>query len=213
MNEVVCANRILGLKPYFGYFSVINYSTENELLPVFSEGFEAPGYENSWTVLGTPNDQFTGAVNSGSYSWLGSGGEYAQTTIDDSDYIRVDLWFRTTGLLPGSIDSVFGIRDSSASAIAICRLNSLGQISVYTDGSDSDFTTDSLSINTSYFIRLIFTDSGTTSVEFSTTNTFLGSGSKYTSKIGGSTSDATRLRLRHTSGRDYIFDDIKIYNG
>lgn len=181
---------------------------------VVNQDFEGTGYDNgeSWTESGTPDEDYTTTVKVGSHALDCSGAEYTEITVADSDDYTFEFWFYRPSSLPGSTYTLAGIRTSGGAAVHLVRINSSGALSVYTNGSDSTFTTATISADTWYRVRAIWSDSGTCSVEFNETGTFDGSGTDYTSKTGGTTSDATRLRVSHSSTSiQFIYDLVQMY--
>ena len=175
-----------------------------------AETFEASEYDLAWTESGAPDGDSTTQVKVGTKSlYLAAADDRIEIAITDRDDYTFEAWFYL-GATPGATATAMGFRTSAGGARVLMRVNTSRQLAVY-DAGDSAFTTDALTLNTWYKVRMVWKDLGTCSMEFSTDGTFLGSGNKYTSKTGSTYTDIVRLRIGHTAGVTLSYwDDITL---
>lgn len=164
--------------------SVTNNSTAGGGSYLVEEDCEGTGTPSGWTDTGSPNWDYTTTVLQGSQSVLFNGTSSYVTFTGQTTCYGYFLW-RTTSI-PGSTNTIGGFRDSSGNPLALARINSSGNLAMYANSSDSSFTTDAVSANTTYHIWYSFTSGGTCTVAFSTDGVRPTSGNKFTSKTGGS---------------------------
>jgi hypothetical protein len=176
------------------------------------ENCEGTGAPAGWTLLsGAANWDYSASPITGAESvQLGSSGGSTYYAVADSDYREVIFAFRTGSILSGTRRLVV-LATSEAAEVCSARVNGTGNLIVFANGVESTPTTDAISGGTPYYIRLIFQDSGTCSVEFSSSLSFAGSGTKYASTPGGTTTTLARVHLGWSSGSNSngVYDAIR----
>lgn len=201
------------------YHAVIAVKNRSGVVYTINENFEGTGTAAGWTDTNTPDWDYTTspAPLAGAQSWFSTAGT-AQSiiTIPDSNSYTAVIMYRAADTFPSAECTIFGFRTSALSAICLARIaTGSGNLGIYANGSTAAaLTADAMSPDTTYYIQLKWVDSGTCSVEFSTTNSFVGSGSKYTSKTGGTTTDCTRFIIQaSTNGGldDVIIDNVQVW--
>lgn len=181
---------------------------------IINEDAEGTGTPSGWTDGNTPDWDYTTTVLAGSQSlFLSSGGtSNSYYTIVDADTRYVVIKFQIADATPTSVKTICAFRTSANGAVCMARLNTAGTIGIYTNGADGTATTDALSNATPYYIKLVWVDSGTCTLEFNTSLSFSGTGTKYTTATGGTTTDCTRFVVgASTSGvQSAIIDTIRL---
>jgi hypothetical protein len=183
---------------------------------IINEDCEGANAPSGWFDNMTPDwDNTDATVLAGSQQWYKSTGSDARSYFEfsDGDSFTAVLMFKIADATPANVRSLCGWRDSTGATLAVARLNTTGTLAIYTDGSNSTATTDALSDNTAYYIKMRWTEAGTASIEFATSFAFTGSGTKYTSKSTSfTTTDCTRFYLGTTTGTTdaWYFDNIQM---
>lgn len=168
---------------------------------LLSQDCEGTSTPSGWTNLsGSPNWDYTSTVLAGSQSLrLAAGAQVyytvaGQTMLEQYSLLRVES-------LPGSETTLGGIRDSSATALAVARMMSDGTVTVFAQGASSSPTVAAMAANTTYHIWVSFTSGGSASVAFSTDGTRPTTGDNYQYKAAAS---ATAARVTFGSGTTSI---------
>ena len=170
---------------------------------VLNQNFEGPGYDNgeTWIPFGTVNPDEATIFKVGSQSFKNTGNGSIYATISDAAIYTLDFWYRIPGAPPSNA-TIAALRTSDGSAICLARLTNDLKMDIFVSGDDSGTpTTDAMSLNTWYRVRMIWNRSGTCSVEFNETGTFSGDGTDYPSKTAGTA----------TIGRIYIGQGVTSY--
>lgn len=185
---------------------------------IIKQGFEGAGYDNgeTWTEVtpGTLNEDYTTTVLDGSQSLSISGGNSA--TMDHTSFAsQNEAWayclFRYSS--DGSaISSILAFRDSTLTALAICRLSATSGVTLYTDGADSAASATTLSTDTTYNIWLHYLRNGTCELFISTSSTRPsadGGGNVYLTKTAADIA-ATRISMGANSSAAGIWDKVRV---
>ncbi len=179
------------------------------------EGFEGTGLPSGWTETGATwnYDLGGGSQLAGNESATNgaTGNAFIYKTITYRSSYVVEIMFRMADATPASTWTAFGFRTAAAGAVCLARVTTAGKMGLYIDGADRLATTDGLSDNTTYYARMEFVDGGRCKLEFNTTNSFTGSGNKYTQYDKAAvTSDAVRFYVGGNGGTNNIFDRVLV---
>lgn len=179
---------------------------------VIEEYMEGTGTPAGATDGNTVNWDYTTVALQGSQSWFSSTTGYSYFTIADANFYEAVITFRVADSTPTSTRQIAGFGTSANAVLCRIRIDTTGHLMVYTNGADSTPTTDAISDATQIWAKLIWNDGGTCSVEWNTSPSFSGSGSKFTSATGGTTTDCTRFYLGASSSQvnNLIIDSVRV---
>lgn len=181
---------------------------------IINEDFEGTGKPAGWTDGGTPPgwDNTTDAIDGQSPSFSSTAAN-AYFAITDGTYFVAILQFRMPSAqgLPASTRTIMSFREDTLTDHCSAKVTTTGQIRLSTNGSDVS-SVDVMSLDTNYYIKLIYNEGGSSSVEFSTTTTFLGSGNKYRSATSASSVNTNRFYIGYPSNSiiGYRVDNVKL---
>jgi hypothetical protein len=184
------------------------------------QDFEGAGYDNgeTWTEVGSPNEDYTGVVLDGAESFrlAQSGGQmYAHVSFSALDEIWVYFLLR-----PITIDAATRTIASlhiGGSERVLIRVTSTGQL--HYDGSGTGSTTGTMSAGNTYHVWIHYKKStaanGVIDIGFSTDGTRPTSGNNFVQTTTDSESnqiDRLDLGAAALISQEYIFDKVRVDN-
>lgn len=178
---------------------------------IINENFEGTGKPDTWVNGSTaPNwDETTNAIDGQSVSFS-STTTSAYYPISDGPFYVAIVQFRMPSSLPGGTRTILAFREGTSTNHCSAAVNSSGILRIVTNGSDLGVT-DVMSVDTNYYIKLIYNEGGSSSVEWSTTGVFAGSGSKYRSATSASSVTIDRFYIGYPTNSisGYRLDNLK----
>lgn len=192
----------------------------------FQENFEAAGgFENVWTIDGGSTGLLNPSASTSGLSLEGSkclhivnAASYALCYSDFAsthDQINVNLQLRVHTGTP-SWNWIFSVKNSGGSDVIQMWISPTLQISL-TDGVDGPLPADTLTTDTTYYIWFRYVKgtgaNAIQEIEFSTTPTRVGSGTKYAITSNSAKTDAIKtITLGNTNANstfDIYYDRIR----
>lgn len=178
---------------------------------LINQNFEGTGYDNSesWTTQNSTIDpDYTATVLAGSQSLAlsGSGGPnvYNTNTFTASSSVYVRFMFRISSY-PGSNSTIFRL-ENGTNAQTWVQLGTTGGLRLYHNGVSVD-SLSNISVNTTYYIWVRYTNSGVGEIGVSTTST---QPTMATISNGADTQQINRVRAISSFNAIHIYDDIKV---
>jgi hypothetical protein len=179
---------------------------------IINEDFEGTGRPPVWVDGSTPPnwDNTTNAIDGQSPSFSSTSAN-AYYPITDGTFFVVVLRFKMPTSLPASNRIITAFREGAGTNHCSADVTTTGQLRLSTNGSTFT-TTDTMAVNTNYYIKLIYNEGGSSSAEFSTTSAFVGSGTKYRSgtSASGVTTDRFYIGYPSNSIVGHVVDDVKL---
>lgn len=181
---------------------------------LINENMEGTGIPSNWNVAGTVDWDYTG-VTIGSPSqclkFTSAGAATVYIPIGSQSgtvYVKLKAYITAW---PSTSQTLFGVRDNSAAALTLFRVDTSGHVGCYANGADSTFTVSVLQKNTAYYCWLKFVSGGTSTASFFATDAQPTSGDNFASRTAGVVT-ATRFYGSSASmvADVILLDDIQI---
>lgn len=209
--------------PTFGHKRAAEEGGQTFLI---DEGFEGTGYEESWTeTTGTPNEDYTDTVLSGSQSLYMNGTAASQSTDSSNIGDQTDFWikfkFRPLTLPGAGREIIRFMLNGAQSGSSELQIDASGRL-VLLNGTASATTAAGMSVGNTYDVWIHFVaGSGANGIALaawaavgSSRPTATGAGVGYILKIdcnGTAAVDQHRVTAQFsTTGPEYIMDDLQV---
>lgn len=182
---------------------------------LINQNFEGVGYDNgeTWTEFSSPDPNYTTTVLKGSQSLFLSTSASCLAWAGFADQATVYAHCRMRFLTFPTGDSTFLFENTAGDTfLAGFWVNSFGVVRLHANGAQSDISTTTLSLNTTYYVWLKFASSGECELAVSTTTTkpsVDGGGNIYLTKTG-SAANAGRIFCYNGSDGSAIYDNVLV---
>ncbi len=182
---------------------------------IFNEDCESSDNPpTGWTNTGTANWNYATSPLSGDQSlFMNSSSSSAYYAIDNASNYTMEFEFKIAALPPTTAQVIATFRNSTgATAAATLRIGTDGKLYITANSADGPATSAAMSTNTKYYVRFIWNNAGTCSVEFNDSGTFDASGTDYTTQTSASVTLGRVYCSYSSSGANNShYDNIKLY--